>query len=204
MTVVNPKPLMSFFSRAATTALTGLAIFGFASAAFARPITSDHGKHEALVESIVDAGVRLYVNPDVCNEDDVMGWYQGMAPMMVICQENRGKVTGEQVEWTEEDYDTLRHEAQHLIQDCKDGRIDHELEAMVEDVVPWSASILGIDALERIYASYSRAGASEQVILLEFEAFAAAALNVPEMQAEAVELLCSLRSQSTTSPKGVK
>ena len=183
---------MNFFTRAATTALTGLAIFGFASAAFARPITSDHEKHEALVESIVDAGVRLYVNPVQCDEVKALGWYQGMGPVMVVCQENR-EVAGEQVEWTEEDYDTLRHEAQHLIQDCKDGRIDHKMETLVDDVVPWSADILGTDALRSIYANYSRTGASEQVILLEFEAFAVAALNAPEMQAEAVELLCGVK-----------
>ena len=53
--------MKNLFTKAATTALTGLAIFGFASAAFAR--TSVHEHHVALAEAVADAGVRLYINP---------------------------------------------------------------------------------------------------------------------------------------------
>ena len=132
------------------------------------------------------------MNPVQCDETKALGWYQGMGPVMVICQENR-EVAGEQVEWTEEDYDTLRHEAQHLIQDCKDGRIDHKLQPFIEETIEWSEGILGIDVLREIYQQYSAAGAPDEVILLEFEAFATAAMNRPDYQAKAVATFCGVK-----------
>ena len=182
---------MNFFTRAATTALTGLAIFGFASAAFARPITSDHEKHEALVESIVDAGVRLYVNPQACDRDNVMGWYSGMGPVMVVCQENR-EVVGEQVEWTEEDYDTLRHEAQHLIQDCMVGsNNDHVLSPVYRDPIGNAFGVLGAERMAGINRAYRANGADTETVILEWEAFTVADLNIPLDQAADIQRYCA-------------
>ena len=58
------------------------------------------------------------INPDRCDTEKAYGWYWAAANELVVCQENKIKGSNAQVEWTEEDYDTLRHEAHHLVQDC--------------------------------------------------------------------------------------
>ena len=102
---------------------------------------------------------------------------------MVICQENHGPNTVEsQVVWTEEDYDTLRHEAQHLIQDCKDGALDHELQNMMSDPRGFATAVIGQHSVDRITMMYTEQGATPSVLDLEYEAFSVAALNVPLVQ----------------------
>ena len=175
---------------AARTALTGLAIFGFASAAVAG--TSVHEHHVTLAEAVRDAGVRLYINPDKCNEIPAMGWYSGNGPVMVICQENHGPDTVEdQVAWTEEDYDTLRHEAQHLLQDCTDGVLDHQLQNVFSDPRGFATVVIGQPRVDRIGFVYTQRGATPHVLNLEYEAFSVAALNVPLVQAEDINRLFS-------------
>ena len=52
----------------------------------------------------------------------VYGFYAGHAGLFVICQENGSE--GTVTRFTAEDLNTIRHEAQHLIQDQMDGVLD--------------------------------------------------------------------------------
>ena len=74
---------------------------------------SDFDAHVALYQAVEKAGVTIYVNPpEVCDADDApMGLYAGAHSVMVVCQDNRIKGSEKEVTWTENDLDTLRHEA---------------------------------------------------------------------------------------------
>ena len=183
---------MTFLARAATTALTGLAIFGFASAAFAG--TSDHDAHVRLAEAIKDVGVRFYVNPDQCDDTPALGWYQGMGPMLVVCQEKHLSTTVEdQVEWTEEDYDTLRHEAVHLVQDCMDGKLNQQLQAYTKDPKKTVLDVLGPEAMVRIQGIYAMEDQAQHVVRMEWEAFSIASLNKPDAQVNMIKTFCGVK-----------
>ena len=112
--------------------------------------------------------------PKKSAEDKIAGMYISGADALVVCQDN---ATGtEQVEWTDNDLDTLRHEAQHLIQDCVAFRRgDQTLRPMLgsdEDVIEFALGILGRDKMEWIASVYADNGASARTIILEFEAWA--------------------------------
>lgn len=183
---------MTFFTRAATTALTGLAIFGFASAAFAK--TSDHDAHVRLAQAVSDAGVEIYVNDDYCHRDHgegtLYGFYSGEHRVMLICPENAEKGQAD-VEWTEEDYDTLRHEAVHLVQDCMDGELNAELQAFTKDPAQTGLELLGPRRMAAIQSTYMERGQSQHIVRMEWEAFGIASLNVPDAQVGAIETFCS-------------
>ena len=199
---------MTLFTRAATTALTGLAIFGFASAAFAEPPQkSDDRAHVRLAQAVQDAGVRVIINDDYCHRNHgkgtLYGFYSGQHRVMLICPENaeKGEVG---TQWTEEDYDTLRHEAVHLVQDCMDGKLDHQLQALTKDPQETGLLLLGVEQMAQIQEIYLGRGQSQHIVRMEWEAFGLASLNQPDAQVEAIKSVCSLRSQSTASPAEVK
>ena len=186
---------MTFLTRAATTALTGLAVLGFASAALAqdqRPIIQDspHNNHVLLSEVIKSVGIGFYINPGACDDVEAFGWYSGKRKHLVICQENRTSTPEEQVEWTAEDYDTLRHEAQHMIQDCMDRKIDGELEPVYRNPIDLAIRVLGPDNMKKIHHNYSNRGASLHTVITEYEAFSVARLNDPLEQVEDIKRFC--------------
>ena len=49
------------------------------------------------------------------------GMYSPTHQMMIICQDDRYPISTREMTWTPNDYDTLRHESHHVIQDCLDG-----------------------------------------------------------------------------------
>jgi len=106
---------MSIFTKAATTALTGLAIFGFASAAFAH-----HSRHQPFVESesvallrVVQAtGHKVFLDAGPCLKEKKLFGFATATGALVICTEAHGDDKAELA-------DTIRHEALHLAQFCK-------------------------------------------------------------------------------------
>ena len=134
--------------------------------------------HQDIWGTLTAAGVTPLINPSTC-EPDLAGFYwhteTGNNPQLVVCQEN-GRPGGPEVAWTAFDLDTLRHEAQHVIQDCQDGRLDMELQTILP--TEWAISQLGEAKVRRIAQSYAENGASPSTILAEYEAFAVAE-NVP-------------------------
>ena len=185
---------MKIFKTIAATALTGLAAFGFASASLARTtiIEGSPEAHELLVQEIRSNGVKVVINDPFCGEEEgLMGFYSGHERKLVVCQDN-GVPGGPSVTWTANDLDTLRHEAQHMIQDCKVGtNHDHQLSPIYHSPSAFAQEVLGPEAVQRITTVYREEnGASDLILLLEYEAFAVAAKNIPGDQARDMSIVC--------------
>lgn len=187
---------MTAFKTIAATALAGLAALGFASASVATTpsrgiVEGSQEAHELLIEEIRRHGVRIVVNDPYCEEEEgLSGFYAGREKKLVVCQDN-GVAGGPVVAWTANDLDTLRHEAQHLIQDCRVGsNHDHALAPVYHSPTALAQEVLGFDGVQRITSVYRENGASDLVLLLEYEAFAIAASNIPSDQAQDLVELC--------------
>lgn len=156
-------------------------------------------EHVTLMAAVESVGVRVYVNSAHCDGAAFYGYYRAMGKgTLVICQQNRVTGNQEMVPWTEEDFDTLRHESHHLVQDCKGGvgRGDNVLVPIFKDelgVINFARPILGDRGLQAIAKKYGELGAPWEVILLEFEAFAVSAGISASDIAMAVEYNCPVR-----------
>ena len=91
------------------------------------PFNSVHAStfkdHVKLWKVLDEIGVTTVVNNPVhCydSKPQLDGIYFPHSGLLVVCQDNRKPGEG-QVKWTENDLDTLRHEAQHVVQDCAYG-----------------------------------------------------------------------------------
>ena len=143
--------------------------------------------HIRLAQAVRTTGITVKVNPAECWEKDAYGWYWAAKKEMVICQERRAKF-GVETFWTEEDLDTLRHEAQHLIQDCRDGQLDGDLDAVYTKPLALAQNVLGRDRIMSILESYSEA--SDHIKVMELEAFSVAAMNDPMDQVGDIKNYC--------------
>ena len=185
---------MNFITRTLTSLL---AVAATSTGAIATP--SYFQDHIDLLETVMDVGVKVYVNSAHCDSGKYYGYYEPMGKgTLVICQENRIPGVREMTSWTEEDLDTLRHESHHLVQDCRGGagRGDNELVPIFKDemgVIGFARPILGYDRLKQIADMYGNWGAPWSVILLEFEAFAVAEAIPASDIALAVEHNCRVR-----------
>ena len=176
---------MKNFKALTLAALTAAATFAV-PAAQAKNVDA---AHIGLGRAVVSTGITLKINPTECNFKNAMGWYWAGGREMVICQEN---AKGGQAEtyWTAEDLDTLRHEAQHLIQDCMNGRLDGNLGSVYQDPIALAKNTLTDRHIEAIIKSYTEGGASEHIVVMELEAFSVAALNDPAEQTADIAKFC--------------
>ena len=173
---------MNKFTTLTLTALT--ACMTFAPSALAK---SNYNDHIVLGQTIESVGINLQFNTPECWERSAHGWYRGMSDEMVICQVKKQSV-GVESRWTEEDLDTLRHEAQHLIQDCMDGRRQGYLGAVYKDPIGLAKDVLGPVRIKSILRGY--ASAPNHVKVMELEAFSVAAMNVPLEQVADINHYC--------------
>ena len=147
-------------------------------------------KHDYLVEAVKSTGVAFKINPTDCfteENKDTFGWYWAAKNEMVICQENKS-TAGVVSFFTAEDTDTIRHEAQHLIQDCMDGKLNGKLNSVYKSPEKLGKDVLGTTGVAEIKELYSDASAHIQV--MEVEAFSVAAMNDPMDQASDVQNFC--------------
>tara|TARA_B100000029_G_C17318613_1_gene867171 strand:- start:1 stop:543 length:543 start_codon:yes stop_codon:yes gene_type:complete len=77
--------------------------------------------HVNLFNTLKEVGVTPLINSAHCKDGDY-GLYHTTAQLLVVCQENR-TANGDQVKWTLNDLDTLRHESHHVVQDCNNGKV---------------------------------------------------------------------------------
>jgi len=146
--------------------------------------------HMDLVRAIASTGVELKINPEACYENPdktLYGWYWAAKNEMVICQENATHYNTETY-WTAEDFDTLRHEAQHLIQDCRDGSLNGSLDSVYKEPIKLALDVLGESKSKSIIRTYS--DSSEHIQVMELEAFAVAAMNDPADQSNDIKTYC--------------
>ena len=148
---------------------------------------SNYGHHMVLGDAIRSTGVSLKINPLRCWSKAAFGWYYAARNEMVICQENKFKVDVE-ARWTEEDLDTLRHEAQHLIQDCMDGERQGRLGSVYKEPIELAKEVLGTERIGAILNEYSHV--SDHIKVMELEAFSVATMNVPLEQARDIQTYC--------------
>ena len=177
---------LNLVSRLATTAVMAASIIGGAVPE-AKAGQSNYTDHITLGNVVRSTGISFKINPARCWDRNSYGWYWAAQNEMVICQENKRSV-GVEVQWTEEDLDTLRHEAQHLIQDCMDGSRQGALGAVYKDPIQLAKDILGTDGIAGVLSAYS--SVSDHIKVMELEAFAVAAMNDPIDQARDIQKFC--------------
>ena len=169
------------------TTLATLAAVVTANPVMAR---SSHSAHVALAEAVERAGVDVYVNHKICDDSDSYGMYIPAHNAIVVCQENRVKGSRNVVAWTEEDYDTLRHEVHHVVQDCMDDSYNGILSAVYKDPIGLGYEVMGKTKTHRIAALYDDNGASDHIQVMEIEAFSVAAMNDPYEQIGDIQRYC--------------
>ena len=174
---------MTNFKALTLAAVTTAATF---AAPGAKALNVDNG-HIRLARAVASTGIEVKINPIECNLKSALGWYWAAQNEMVICQE-RAKGGQPETYWTEEDFDTLRHEAQHLIQDCMDGELDGSLGAVYQEPINLGKRVLGTEGIARILSAYSEA--SDHIKVMEIEAFSVAAMNDPEEQVRDIAKFC--------------
>lgn len=195
---------VKFFSTvlAAAVSLTASAP---AIASPANPIQDPNNfqRHVELVQTLEQVGVTVLFNHSSCHQPKlgkIAGYYLSETKQMVICQDN-ARIGQEGVPFTANDLDTLRHESQHVIQDCKDGIGNNRLHNMFPVIAKEgelslqqfvAASGLSEKTLMRIFTDYSRMGFDVQTIALEYEAFAVAYAVPAATIAEVLKDACSV------------
>ena len=156
----------------------------------ARATSTNFRNHITLVRNVVAAGVDFQLNPDKCDTKNSYGWYKGVDRELVVCQENKIPGSNQEVSWTAEDLDTLRHEAHHLVQDCMIGENhDMAMGPVYQEPIDVAKSQLSSATISWIIND-GYADASDWVKLLELEAFAVAAMNQPLEQVKDIQTYC--------------
>ena len=134
--------------------------------------------HMNLIRALARVGVRTKFNDmQFCNVTGNAGAYFSRLRTMLICQDN-ARQDNVMSPWTENDLDTVRHEAHHVVQDCARGRLG---DAMLSEIFTEPQSYnnfvitnLGHRRASKIAQAYGEAGKDQQTIFVEVEAFAVA------------------------------
>jgi hypothetical protein len=181
---------MSLTTRMGTSALVALTALAIPVAAFA---DNSFQAHEQLLLTVRRSGAKVYLNhPAVC-DGKISGAYISGKRALVICQD-KSTEPHKEVEWTANDLDTVRHEVQHLVQDCAAFRPgDQTLRPIVgddSDVMGFALATLGEGKVQSIVRRYSSKGISRREMLIELEAWGTAKVIPASAIAAAVEHYC--------------
>lgn len=156
--------------------------------------TNTMKEHMQLVSALRSVGVRIRLNDAMLCKDNADGVYYSQFRLLVICQDNSvipDNVTG----WTDNDLDTLRHEAHHVVQDCAMGGLGDSQLALLfqkpEEYDRFINSSLTKDQIKNISRGYGGRGMNSNEVVIELEAFAAAASVSAETIANKVVEFCS-------------
>ena len=176
-----------------TRIIISLAVFALPTSSLANEVDD----HEVLWDAVQNAGISIYVNEPSHCKGSTSGVYlwnkETHQAAMVICQDN-GVQAGVQVEWTDNDLDTLRHEAHHIVQDCLEGGTgDGQFGLFFEYPDKYNEFIsrsLSPTEIHNISRNYHLNGATDYVVLRELEAFAVAKNVGPKLIAEALVKAC--------------
>jgi hypothetical protein len=171
-------------TRSIITAIAAVATVAFPVEAQRK---SNYSHHVLLGQAIRSTGIDYKINPKACWEKSASGWYWAYHNEFVVCQENKRYVGVEEV-WTEEDLDTVRHEATHLVQDCLDGVRQGALVSVYKDPIDLAKEILGDRGIRGVLGAYSEA--SDHVKVMELEAFSVASMNDPMDQVRDINKFC--------------
>lgn len=157
------------------------------TASVAAVSASDPDNVQLLATSIEAAGVTLY---NACPPGvRFAGMYASTSRMLAVCADG-----ARPAQFDAEQQDTLRHEGIHLAQDCIDRAFDGEMETTrsILDVMGLVAQAADVYDFERIENTYRMHGSDDMTILLEFEAWAGAAVLTNAEVAELVSKACGV------------
>ena len=128
---------MSISIKAATTALTGCVIFGFASAAFAHHVPQQpfvESESVALLNVVKATGHKVFIDVGPCLKEKGLFGFASTRGALVICTEAHGENKAELA-------DTIRHEALHLAQFCKGRKSGATAALLAPDIIDESRRI---------------------------------------------------------------
>lgn len=148
--------------------------------------------HQLLWNTLREVGIATVLNgPDCAEGSD--GTYRPSNKTLTVCQDN-GEVGGPAVAWTDNDFDTLRHEAHHVVQDCLGVRSGNGLFRLYfteeEDYLTFVGNALTERQIKGITENYASRGVEGVMLLAELEAFAAANSVSAEVIANSVSTFC--------------
>ena len=147
--------------------------------------------HYRLYRTLQENGITVTINPRTCNKG-FDGMYQPTKRLLTVCQDY-GIPGGAEVDWTANDYDTLRHEAQHFIQDCMVGtNHDGHLEPLFseQELYRFIDMTIGRQAAQGFVNSPAYAHLNEHGRMIEAEAFSVAAAISASDIADKVNEIC--------------
>ena len=145
--------------------------------------------HLQLMNAVKATGIALDINPFECR-DGIEGFYSPTSKRIAICQDHATQ-QGVESSWTQDDFDTLRHEAHHLVQGCMVGEnFDNKLGFVYRDPKTLVLNNLGYRQVVALKRIYQRAGFGQLIIGLELEAAAVAEMNDPLEQVQDINRFC--------------
>ena len=148
-------------------------------------------QHYRLYRTLQQNGITVVINPRTCS-GGFDGMYQPLKRLLTVCQDY-GKPGGPEVDWTANDYDTLRHEAQHFIQDCVlGGNHDGQLNTLFTqaELKQFINATIGVNAARGFLQSPAYAHLDDHGRMIEAEAFAVAAAIDADDIANKVNEIC--------------
>ena len=157
--------------------------------------TGSFDDHVNLYNTIHAYGVKVYINhPKYC-DGRIDGSYISTLRVLNVCQDN-GRSGGPEVDWSENDLDTLRHEAHHMIQDCAgagngNGYLVH-LFSNRPELIAFIDSVYTREQQHGLMGSPSYDNHNRERQLIELEAFATAAVISANEIADKMNEVCSL------------
>ena len=150
--------------------------------------------HKVLLDSLERANVSVLLNDTNLCDGGVSGMYSPSHRILVVCQDERLPLTTREVEWTDNDYDTLRHEAHHVLQDCLDGFNNDTIVPLFTDdnLKEFVTNALTNKQISSIIRTYKEQGTDADVIRTELEAFAVARTVSPGTIAQSIDKTCQI------------
>ena len=150
-----------------------------------------NSNHDGLKRALNDVGVEVYLNDTKLCDGSKSGMYSPDYNAIMICQDDRIETSDQEVEWTENDYDTLRHESQHVVQDCMEGINNNKMSLFFSDEIEYlEFVVMGLTKSEffQIVEAYRSLG--DDVLFNELEAFVVAKSVKPDTIAKALRGIC--------------
>jgi hypothetical protein len=155
-------------------------------------------EHQVLMDTLKSHGVKVVINDSRHCETGTHGVYISQSKTLIVCQDHAHslKITA-QVRWTQNDLDTLRHEAHHMLQDCADGALgDGNIIPVIRDPATYQQFVsngLTDEQITGITEHYVKNGATPDVVKRELEAFSSAATIGPTQLAGFIDRLCTIK-----------
>ena len=159
-------------------------------------VATGNEEHDVLLDSLRNAGVRVVVNHHYgCSEPGINGLYASGNQLIVICQDN-AEPGDPEVEWTPNDLNTLRHEAQHVLQDCLGDDLGDGVFRLASGDTEGLMNFLDEIGMpestrDKIIELYIINGANWPEVQIELEAFGVAATVPPNVLASEIDTACA-------------